>query len=330
MGRALVTFGQLRLIVTPSVPAGLRGACLKLINFVKRRALGNSMSGCYNWHSALALGAGKKRSASWLRQGAGEVTLHRIFFFKKENPQTFPPNLFFLMKLNPPAAASQAPAPRPPPPLAPLPSPCAFRAPRTCCPPHLCPTPCPEDEGLAAAGSSAGARSAGGRWVDPGLAPPPPPAPSPRCPPGFLTLDLPRPSPGAAPYSVHLTPHPQEGLLTSLSPPPLGAPGTVAAALTLRIPTRSAPALLEGSRQPANGTTPGSPWSSPQCQRVCLGAADRFHLRAAFAPGLCSWGRVPHKLSLLQNSKSPPPPSAVLDSFHKPAWAWILRDVPKS
>lgn len=40
VGRALVTFGQLRLNVTPSVPAGLRGACLKLVNFVKRRALG--------------------------------------------------------------------------------------------------------------------------------------------------------------------------------------------------------------------------------------------------------------------------------------------------
>lgn len=173
----LLTFGQLLLVVTPSVPTELHWACLKSVNLRKRR-VGEIGGVTIIVHiSPLALHLCSGKSAVLHGSARGQERSHytnRELKKKKNIPKLFPKTVFLLMKPNPPAVAFQAPAPtrRGSRPEA---APAARRlSPRPCPRPVLSarlghavpsksvPNLCPEDEALAAAWSSARAGSARG------------------------------------------------------------------------------------------------------------------------------------------------------------------------
>lgn len=111
----LLTFGQLFLIVTPSVPTELRWAFLKLVNLGKRRVgeIGGMTVVVHILPLALHLRSGKSAvlHGSARGQARSHYTYRELKKKKKKIPKLFPKTVFLLMKPNPPAVAFQAPAP---------------------------------------------------------------------------------------------------------------------------------------------------------------------------------------------------------------------------
>lgn len=172
----LLTFGQLFLIVTPSVPTELRWAFLKLVNLGKRRVgeIGGMTVVVHISPLALHLRSGK--SAVLHGSARGQARSHytyRELKKKKKNPQTFPQNCVPPHETE--SSSCGVPGARPDPPRLPPGGGARRLSPRPCPRPVLSarlghavpstsvPNLCPEDEGLAAAWSSARTGSAR-RW----------------------------------------------------------------------------------------------------------------------------------------------------------------------